>query len=117
MIADATGDEFIGDDPGYPWVDSRCFPRIVACVNACAGVTDGDMQATGSVQALIDIGNKIIERNDLLSSKVGELTKQRDKLLTAAKRARLAIAAAGLNDSTYDEDWQALDAAIEACKP
>lgn len=79
--------------------------RIVACVNACRGLSTDELEKSGLVSA---VGTQIIE-----------MEKQRDQLADALQELHDAISAGRYEDPSHDRIYQALidsRAAIAAAK-
>lgn len=70
--------------------------RIVACVNACAGISTENL-----------------EHNIPIVEGLMTLNKQRDELIAAARIAICALAAAAEKDAIFQNDYDKLSAAIE----
>lgn len=72
------------DAPGDGTAESNAR-RIVACVNACAGLD------TGLLENIVDLGESLRSRFDSFGRVERELTKQRDDLLAALEECRRAM--------------------------
>lgn len=79
----AGGTELIGTEGFYSELgreaDIANARRIVACVNACAGIS------TAALESLASAGNLTIKNASLAVERVNQLERQRDQLLEALK--------------------------------
>lgn len=107
VLRDYHGKEIGSGDGGFEELDAR---RIVACVNACAGLDTGNLERGGLVSA---VGHEMLNLDTRLA-----------KLLAAFKEARSALQFAndspcsGINDTIWmmhgpETLFDFMDAAIE----
>lgn len=89
------------EDEEYPekLADAR---RIVACVNACAGISTAELEAAGTIA---------VECKDEMQVELLKAWKQRDDLLAALKNMAAKFEASGAAYMS-DADWQQASAAI-----
>lgn len=77
---DSDGNEAIVASPNFNFSNHHEIARrIVACVNACAGMETEHLENQSM------LGETLLDRFNLLKSEAGKLTKQRDQLLASLK--------------------------------
>lgn len=79
--------------------------RIVACVNACAGIPTEHLEAAGKSAPVQSSLNGYLD-----------MKKQREELLAASRSAILALAHAAESDPSYRSTYNELSEAIAKCK-
>lgn len=79
--------------------------RIVACVNACAGIPTG---------ALEDMVTPIRQHLNSADIHAAKLVKQRDELLAALEKLTDVFANIGITSGLYDDEQDALKSACAA---
>lgn len=105
-VPEISGSEDVAYYGGHLVAESvapRNVRRIVACVNACAGLTTEFLEAPDLSFAPAHT-----------AAKMTEIELERDQLLAALKKARLALAAASSRAPEFKADYEAADKAIAA---
>ena len=95
--------------------------RIVACVNACAGITTEQLERSKSLDEFMRSMKVIEQQRDSFKDaaeynkrRAEDAEKQRDELMTELKKLTEVLANIGITSGLYDNEQDALKSACAA---